>query len=142
MREFSIEYESDWLHDPAHAVRVVAYTDMDIHMSLIAGDEIVVESPEIEIIFDYPLSNEVVLSFSNDGHPFTRRDFWRAVYEGYTQIYREEDEVEGETGNYPGMLNRQHSDGPHGIWGHHIDDLFIEGVAEVKPNVFALSMGS
>jgi len=139
MREFDIDYTADWGASP---VRVVDYKNDKRSAALIDGDEIVADSPEIEIVFDYPLSHRVTLFFSNDGKPFTRRNFWRAVHEGYTQIYREEDEAVGKTDNIPGMLNRQESEGPYGIWGHHIGDLYIEGVQEVKQNKFELLMGS
>jgi len=131
MKEFVIDYSATWDYSQPYCVRVVDYKDVQIRADLIGGNEIVAESPEIEIVFDYPLSHEVTLPFSNDGKPFTRRDFWRAVYEGYTQIYREEDEAE-----------RQDFDGPYGIWGHDIGDLHIEGVTEVESNKFELHMGS
>ena len=142
MRTFEIEYLADWDYCEPHCVRVIDYsTDGEIYEALINGDEVVAQ-PEIEIVFDYPLSQAVTLSFSNDGSPFLRRDFWRAVYEGYTQIYREEDEAVGVTGPIPGMCNRATSDGPHGIWGHDMGDLYLEGVTEVGHNKFELLMGS
>ena len=142
MKTFEIEYSADWNYSNPHCVRVEDYHDLQVRADLINGDEVVVESPEIEIVFDYPLEQAVTLSFSNDERPFTRRDFWRAVYEGYTQIYREEDEAVGTTGPIPGMLNRATSEGPHGIWGHDMGDLYIEGVTEVGHNKFELLMGS
>ena len=142
MKTFEIEHAADWDDNEPHPVRVEDYDGAETYLALIDGDEIVVESPEIEIVFDYPLEQAVTLSFSNDDSPFTRRDFWRAVYEGYTQIYREEDEAVGETGPIPGMFNRATSEGPHGIWGHDMGDLYIEGVTEVGHNKFELLMGS
>jgi len=152
MKEFNIEYEGFWdvpeldEENAGHSVRVVQYEDDEVLEALTNADEIVTDSSTVQIIFDYPLSHKVQLGFTNivDGEesPFSRRDFWGAVFEGYTQIYREEDGAVGSTDNIPGMLNRQRSKGPHGIWGHVIDDLFIEGVREVEPNVFELCMGS
>jgi hypothetical protein len=46
----------------------------------------------------------------------------------YMEIYRAEDDAVGKTGNIPGMLNRSVSSGPYGIWGHHLSDLYFEGV--------------
>ena len=143
MRQFDIDYAAEWDNGKPHCVRVVEYEDLLVgSMSVIDGDEVVTDSPQIEIVFDYPLSKAVVLPYSNGDRPLTRVEFWCAVYEGYTQIYREEDESEGETDNIPGMLNRQQSEGPHGIWGHHIGDLYIECVREFAPNKFELCMGS
>jgi len=104
-------------------------------------DELVTGEKEIEIVFDYPLSQEAVLKFKSE-NGFTRKDFLVAVRDGYRQIYREEDEVCGETGSVPGLLNRDKSNGPHGIWGHVIGDLFFEGYQQVGPAKFTLVIGS
>ncbi len=40
------------------------------------------------------------------------------------------------------MLNRKRSNGKYGIWGHDIDDLYLEGATEVKPGEFELAIGS
>ena len=87
------------------------------------------------------MSGDFEFTFENN-RPYTRKDFWGAVCEGYKRIYREEDAAEGPTDNLPGLLDRDSSEGPYGIWGHHIGDLFLEGVREISPNKFELSMGS
>lgn len=99
---------------------------------------------KISIKFDYPLSKPVTLTFeSADDMGWTEAEFLRAVRKGYRQIYREEDKAVGKkTGNIPGMFNRARSEGPHGIWGHHIDDLVLEGYTETKPGVFEIYVGS
>lgn len=145
MKEFEVNYMPDWAvednHDGGSSVRVVGHCDPVVQSTLIDGDEIVTDSPEITIVFSYPLKSKFELKFTNDGN-FTRKDFWRAVYEGYLKIYGEEDTAVGPTDNIPGMCNRAPSEGPYGIWGHHIDDLYLEGVREISSNKFELSMGS
>ena len=143
MKKFEVNYMPVWAVDVdrGHSVRVVGYREPIVQSTLIDGDEIVADSPEITIVFNYPLKHKFEFEFENDGS-FTRKDFWRAVYEGYFKIYEEEDAVVGSTGNIPGMLNRSVRKGPYGIWGHHIDDLYLEGVREISSNKFELSMGS
>lgn len=145
MKEFKVNYMPEWAaemdRENGSCVRVIGYIDPVAQSTLIDGDEIVVESPKITIVFSYPLKDSFEFEFENDGS-FTRKDFWRVVHEGYLKIYEEEDAAVGPTGNMTPMLNRATSDGPYGIWGHHIDDLYLEGVREISSNKFELSMGS
>lgn len=108
---------------------------------LIKPDEVVITETKINIKFEYPLTNPVTLSFVNPGG-FTRFDFFRCVYEGYLNIYKEEESADEDPGMVPGMLNRARSDGPHGIWGHVIEDLFLEGVEDKGDGNFELFIGS
>ena len=95
---------------------------------LVDPDEIVFSRNVMAITFDYPLAQPCTLSFDNDG-PWTRYDLFRAIYEGYKRIYDEENrDVGKETDMIPGMLNRQRSNGRHGIWGHIMGDLYLEVV--------------
>ena len=145
MKKFEVNYMPEWAvednRENGSSVRVIGYNDPTVQATLIDGDEVVVESSKITIVFNYPLKSKFELKFTNNGN-FTRKNFWRAVYEGYLKIYGEEDIAVGTTDNIPGMLNRAVSEGPYGIWGHHIDDLYLEGVREVSTNKFELSMGS
>ena len=145
MKKFDINYMPDWAVEEGYkdgtSVRVEQYVDPDAQATLIDGDEIVADSPKITIVFSYPLSGNFELEFENEGS-FTRKDFWRAVYEGYLKIYGEEDNAVGPTDNIPGMCNRSVSEGPYGIWGHHMSDLYLEGVHEISPDKFELYMGS
>jgi len=78
-------------------------------------------------VFDYPLSRE-----AHFPHELTPEMSWidllLLAQADYKEIYRREDEECGPTGNIPGMLNRASSDGPFGIWGHDISDLYFESV--------------
>lgn len=114
----------------------------DVTPEMIADSNPVVTNLErISITFDYPLSQPTTREFFNPGG-FTCYDFFRAVYEGYAKIYAEEEQAVGNPGHIPGMLNRSVSQGPHGIWGHDMEDLFLEGFREATPGCFVLSMGS
>lgn len=95
----------------------------------------------IEIEFDYPLSHSVKRIFTNQGG-FNAYDIFKAVHDGYTTIYREEEAATGDPGHVPGMLNRQRSAGPHGIWGHDIGDLYLEGIVHDGNGRVSLLIGS
>ena len=104
------------------------------------GNPVVTELEHISIMFDYPLSQPTTREFFNPGG-FTCYDFYQAVHEGYVKIYAEEAAAD-DAGTIPGMINRAASHGPHGIWGHDLGDLFLEGFREVRPGHFKLGMGS
>lgn len=108
---------------------------------IVGGNRRLTDLERIWITFDYPLSQPSTRQFFKEGG-WTLYDFYRAVYEGYTKIYAEEDAAVGDPGLIPGMLNRATSSGPHGIWGHGIEDLFLEGFQETSPGEFELGMGS
>ena len=103
----------------------------------VSNDVSVSQSPEITIRFDYPLMNPAELRFQSPGG-FTMLDFLRCVHDGYTQIYA----AEKNPGEIPGSYNRSKSEGPYGIWGHHIDDLCLEEIRQTGETTFELGMGS
>ncbi len=103
-------------------------------------DDFITDTEEVIVIFNYPLSGEFRFEFKNAQGVITRRDFASFIQSTYRRIYDEESP--GQVENIVGMLNRQKTDGPYGIWGHHIGDLVIEGVRHTGNNVYSLSIGS
>jgi hypothetical protein len=108
----------------------------------IADDAVVTSADNITIIFDYPLREEVEFEYKNT-NGFRYSDFWGAVYLGYTQIYAQEPQPKASERleNAP-LINRPETEGKYGIWGHDIEDLFLDGFVEVSPNRFRLLIGS
>ena len=104
-------------------------------------DERVIRKHNIVIEYSYPLSNKVDFSHKRKGG-WTRKALFAAIQKDYAKIYRDEDKAVGPTDNVPGMLNRDRSDGPYGIWGHDIGDLVVEGVAVSDKGKVTLSIGS
>ena len=123
--------------DEYPCVSVVQYGDKLLRKSVIDRNKIITKSKKIEIKFDYPLTNSVTLEFRNK-NGFRVIDFFKAIHDGYRKIYA----MEKDPGLIPGMFNRARSEGPVGIWGHVIEDLYIEQVYETSPNKFKLSIGS
>ncbi len=105
-------------------------------------DEIVIPFNEILIKYTYPLSTSVVLGFKSNDIGFTRAELARKICEGYHQIYNEEESAVGNSGNISGMLNRASSEGPYGIYGHHISDLLLHSVRQINDNLFGLDVDS
>lgn len=104
---------------------VAGYTQKEVRKNLVSANTVVIPDESIHIVFDYPLSQEVILEFKNKGG-FSRLDLFRCIHEGYSRIYAEEEAESGDPGNVPGLMNRERSEGPHGIWGHRMSELFLE----------------
>ena len=107
---------------------------------ILGKDDIITHAKKATVIFRYPLTEEFKFEFKNSQGKITRREFALFIQSTYRRIYNEESS--GQVENIVGMLNRQKTDGPYGIWGHHIGDLVIEGVRHTGNNVYSLSIGS
>ncbi len=135
-----------WKNDPTTCVRVCEYPEFmnkndNGDSKLIDPDELIINRRKIKIKFSYPLSNPTHITFQSK-NGFTRKDLFRVIYEGYKRIYDEEERVDKDPGMISGMPNRATSQGPFGIWGHVMKDLFIEGVIDCGNGKYELSMGS
>ena len=104
---------------------VVDYGSEYTRNRIVDPDELVIKEEKITIRFTYPLSVKVYLEFENEGG-FTKLDLFRCIYEGYKKIYDEEENEVGDPGIYERLYNRRESHGKYGIWGHYIEDLFLE----------------
>ncbi|NVM54285.1 MAG: hypothetical protein HWN66_11340 [Candidatus Helarchaeota archaeon] len=121
---------------------VISYEDEGRRSQLQDSEDLVIKDEKIKILFQYPLSNDVLLEFESIGG-FTRMDIFRCIYEGYKKIYEEEEKDLGDPGSAPHLLNRARSNGKYGIWGHYMGDLYIEGVLYNKSNkTIKLRIGS
>ncbi len=103
------------------------------------GDVRVSSAESLMIKFSYPLARPTTMEFRSPGG-FTVGKLVECVREGYRKIYAEE----GEPVRDPDamLMNRPTTDGPHGIWGHDIGDLVIEGIRETSPGLVELDIGS
>ena len=125
-----------------HTPSVVDYMREDLRNRLINADEIIIKDENITIRFTYLLSIEVLVECEKEGG-FTRMDLFRLVYENYKRIYDEETAAVGDPGIYERLYNRKESDGPYGIWGHYLDDLYLEIIRyNPEKKVVYLSIGS
>lgn len=139
-QDFDVHYNDEEQEGEGRCPRVAMFPHVR-PKGIVGGNRQVTNLERIWITFDYPLSQPSTREFFNAGG-WTLYDFYRAVYEGYVKIYAEEEGAAGDPGLIPGMLNRASSEGPHGIWGHGIEDLFLEGYQEVAPGEFKLGIGS
>lgn len=143
MREIEIavrhdEEDGEYFYAGPSVCAIPELTESDLK----DGDNFLVTDLDyITIEFDYPLDRPTSLAFSQHGG-FRALDFLRCVFKGYSQIYKEEHEAVGDPGHIPGMFNRAASNGPYGIWGHDMEDLWFEGATETAPGHFTLAIGS
>ena len=141
--EFSSPYEHEDSFDPYISM---AEPEEEISKQL-NPNEIVIPMQVIKVEYNYPLGNPVTFEHTSaDPRGFTRAELARKISEGYQRIYREEDEAVLNAGktveNIPGMLNRQETEGPYGIWGHGIGDLLLTTVIQKQGNLFEISVDS
>ncbi len=120
-----------------HRCFQIGYDDSE---EVLDKDEVISSAKEVTVIFNYPLSGEFKFEFKNSQGKITRREFALFIQSTYRRIYDEESSEPVK--NVSGMLNRQRTDGPYGIWGHHIGDLVIEGVQHIGDSVYVLHIGS
>ena len=114
-------------------------------------DEIVIPYPKVSIEFDYPLKSKFRFEFQSDvSEGFTRKNIVDIICKKYQEIYDEENasltdppSTVDERMNKGGLINREKTDGPYGIWGHDLGDLYLEGIEfDSEKNMVSLSIGS
>jgi hypothetical protein len=85
------------------------------------ANEIVINSNEIRILYDYPLRKPVIFTESAlNGVNFTRVDLARVICTRYVKIYEE----------------------PEDLWGHSLDDLLLHSVKQTDTGVYVLGIDS
>ena len=105
--------------------KVIDYADEEFRNRIINPEEIIITDEKITIRITYPISVEVVHEYEQKGG-FSRKDLFRYIYEAYKEIYDEEERAVGDPGTYERLYNRRESNGPYGIWGHYLEELFLE----------------
>jgi len=103
--------------------------------NLIDKDEIVIKQTSIEVIIDYPLTNQYEFSLTSQSG-FTRSQLLTEISKHYYKIYEEEEKtatiktipIEKRTT----MYNRNQTNGKYGIWGHDIADLVLADISLFK----------
>jgi hypothetical protein len=92
---------------------------------------------EITILFDYPITRAVEVTFKSK-KDWTLRDLFRCIYKGYRWIYASEKNPSTLSNSY----NRAKSKGPFGVHSHYLGELWLEGITQTGPTAFELSIGS
>ncbi len=83
-----------------------------------------IESKELNIKFDYPLKEPVIMNFkAPNGQNFTKKNIIDCIFSGYKKIYSDIEKYK--------------------IHSHYLNQLFIEGIEYTKnSNVILLEIGS
>lgn len=109
--------------------------------SAIHTDELMQAEPTLQFTVTYPLRNPFHFSETHaDGSGWTQRQFMDAVQRAYVAIYEAEGPDPGQCSDV--LLNRAETSGPYGIWGHDLDDLYLEGAARNSDGSWTLYIGS
>ena len=96
------------------------------------------EAGDYRFVYTYPLSKPAEFVHRLSGKTSARSILTQAARD-YRKIYA----AENDPGYIPGMMNRSQSDGPYGIWGHYLRDLYFEGIEiSTKRKTVKFSMGS
>ena len=109
------------------------------------GADDVVINQDVKVEFDYPLADSVMFDLVG---PVTRMQLTDFICQTYHRIYEEENSATNpstieERQQHGGLLNREQTNGPYGIWGHDIDDLWLEGIIyHSEQALVTLSIGS
>ena len=107
--------------------------------AVVPSDTIMEASPTLRFNITYPLTKPFEFNQTHgDGRGWTQVEFVEALRQSYVRIY----ESEPDPGHVPGMLNRSISQGPYGIWGHDLSDLFLEGAVRLGDGSWTLLVGS
>jgi len=107
--------------------------------AVIGGDRIMLRAPAATLLITYPLHHPASFPIGPDSPPngYSLRGLVRAIAEHYADVYK----VEAATatkpaGNAGALENRGTTDGKYGIWGHHLEDLFLEHIT-IRRDVIA-----
>src|SRR5437016_4467638 len=100
--------------------------------SFLKPEEIVITDKSINIEVDYPLDNPVTFSIeSKNEQGFSRKELVESIAQLYKEIYQDEEKTSinntipiEERGT---LKNRNKTNGKYKIWGHDIEDLWLEG---------------
>ena len=105
-------------------------------------DEIIISDEIITLRITYPLSVKVNYEREKKGG-YSRKDLFEWIYQAYKKIYQEEEEEVGDPGTYQMLHNRKESEGRYGIWGHYMNDLYLEFIKyDPKTKIVHLAIGS
>lgn len=105
-------------------------------------EEEILPAGEYHLVINYPLSRSYKesITFSN---PVKRKEIAEIIVNAYNKIYKVEDKTSKRSiSHIPGMLNRVHTDGDYGIWGHDLGDLYLHSIYVDENNVITCSVDS
>ena len=121
---------------------VVDYANEELRNRIINPDEIIIPDEKITLRITYPLSVKVNYEREHKGG-YSRKLLFEWIYQAYKKIYEEEERQVGDPGTYEMLYNRKNSEGRYGIWGHYMNDLYLEFIRyDPKTKIIHLAIGS
>jgi hypothetical protein len=123
------------------SAQLIDYKDIKAgKLELLDSQSYVTKRQALSLTIDYPLASPAIVPITTeDPKGFTLLILFTKIVEEYTKIYEEEGAAPKPVGN---LYNRPSTHGKYGIWGHAMEDLFLEGAEITKGGKVRLSMGS
>lgn len=116
------------------SIRVCKYTHSDTGVDFSAHCRapishlcLIGEARRLKVNIDYPLSKKASFWYTWEKW-FEPSDLILAICDQYRNIYKEEALSLTECTSSPTIYNRGKSNGKWGIWGHVIEDLYLEKI--------------
>lgn len=140
-RELSMRFKFDW-----HIADDLDFAALKGEPELLdperqADERLMDERTEIQVEFMYPLRSTAIRTIRH-AEGFTKRLFAEAISGEYRRIYLEErDTAKSNPQPLGPPFKPSEMGGVHGIWGHGIGDLVLEG-AYRKGDVWHIEVGS
>jgi hypothetical protein len=105
--------------------------------SLVNRNKVVIESSKVRVMFDYPLHNPCVVTFSVRTPTICKKQLIKLIARKYEKIYEEEEKTTIiPVSTIPNMYNRNTTNGTYGIWGHILQDLSLNGLEYNEENAY------
>ena len=126
------------------SARLADYKDVKAgKLELLNPTEYVTKLQTLSLVIDYPLTNAAKVTLSvTDPKGFTRLALFTQIVAAYKKIYKEENQGSKDPEPTGNLYNRPRTNGKYGIWGHVMEDLFLEGADVSKTGKVKLYMGS
>jgi hypothetical protein len=126
-----MKFTIDYLTSDGYIAQMPMDPKYSSRKAILDSGSTMIKARTITFEYDYPLRDYIQFTHTSK-NGWTRRKIFDTIQKDYLKIYKEEDEAiaDGE-------------EGPHGIWGHDLGDLFLEGVFyNSKTKMVTIDVGS
>jgi len=133
-------------------INIAQYYQNSAKFNFVNPDELVINKNDVRIMFEYPLKNPLIYrAEAPQVFGFTRRNLIDIIVLKYHDIYQEEEDtsqipilsINERMTSQNRLMNRNTTNGTFGVWGHDIEDLFIDEIQyDPLANLISLIIGS
>ena len=133
-------------------INIARYYQNSTKYDFVNPDELIINKSDVRIMFEYPLKNPLIYrAEAPQVFGFTRRNLIDIIVTKYHDIYQEEKDttqipilsMQERLTAQNNLMNPNSTNGTFGVWGHDIEDLFIDGIQyDPLVNLISLVIGS